>query len=61
MGHSPTRGTPLHTSQTGVEYPVDVSEWTYAPKKSSKSEPVGNGPVTFRMWDFAGIQVLPNR
>ncbi|KAH7717085.1 LRK-1 protein [Aphelenchoides avenae] len=57
LGHSPTRGTPMHTAQSGSDYPVDVSEWTYAPRKSSsKGESNGNGPITFRMWDFNGLQ-----
>lgn len=38
---------------------VDVAEWSFEPKKTSKSyqENASIGPITFRTWDFIGLQV----
>lgn len=42
-------------------FPVDVAEWVYEPRRSSRSSksaptlPAKGGPITFRAWDFDGI------
>lgn len=67
MGHSPTRiPTFPHKPSANLDI-VDISEWCYQPKKSSRSasstqnkaKDVYEGRIIFRTWDFVGItQVL---
>lgn len=40
---------------------IDVAEWSFEPKKTSKSSREDSlssiGPVMFRTWDFVGLHV----
>lgn len=65
-------GVQMHRSvsqqRMGVQrasiYPVDVAEWVFEPRSSSKSASRSRaappdaflGPITFRTWDFDGIK-----
>uniref|UniRef100_A0A915CSY4 Non-specific serine/threonine protein kinase n=1 Tax=Ditylenchus dipsaci TaxID=166011 RepID=A0A915CSY4_9BILA len=58
---SPTASANNHLlSAIRKGFPVDVVEWSYEPKKSSKTTPSSQettvGSVTFRTWDFTGLQ-----
>lgn len=53
LGHKPN---PKFVNKEQIHrYPVDVSEWSYEPPKSSKTLQ-SNGVVTFRTWDFDRLQ-----
>ncbi|TKR94021.1 hypothetical protein L596_008370 [Steinernema carpocapsae] len=52
MGHSGGKSDHKNVNPNISTVGVDVSEWTYEPKKI-KNEP-NYGPVTFRTWDFGG-------
>uniref|UniRef100_A0A7E4VDA0 Non-specific serine/threonine protein kinase n=1 Tax=Panagrellus redivivus TaxID=6233 RepID=A0A7E4VDA0_PANRE len=60
MGHSPSRNSSraLNNAKSPavVTSCVDVAEWSYEPKKTSKGAPPVDsiGPLTFRTWDFDG-------
>lgn len=61
MGHSPAKFSNynIHSMSNNVNFPVDVAEWTFEPKKSSKTQNSAfSGPIVFRTWDFIGLQVL---
>lgn len=55
MGHSPSKSSSkaLNSKQMNISTScVDVAEWTYEPKKGSKTSNESYGPIIFRTWDF---------
>lgn len=62
MGYSPAKSLNYSSNSMSnyVNFPVDVAEWTYEPKKlpkNSQNSNAFNGPIIFRTWDFNGLQV----
>lgn len=69
MGHFPCKT--LHSASSSISTHqlfsfvsndlIDVSEWSFKPKQAFNSSKEGNssfvGPITFRTWDFVGLQV----
>jgi hypothetical protein len=58
MGHSPSRNASSKNAPLVAINAVDVAEWHYKPKSSSKAESDQIGEIIFRTWDFDGRQVF---